>query len=237
MTPAETMKRFPVGLPRILLLLSLQLNLRGCSSLLSVLERSEGTNPLAARSTREVQFAESKQARSSSIASDKTDIGDNGESGDLDRDDYYSNFFGWATPKKRDSGITFDAIVEGFSGGSCYGSGRVKGYSESEMNDSGLTSNISGGDSFDSEMVRSAPVLYGPFGGASLDRGEAGFSFGPQFVSETCSLVSDLEFLDVDCFDGEPVDRFPLSWVFDTLIPFFQSRMRLTKASANQVSD
>ena len=65
---------------------------------------------------------------------------------------------------------------------------------------------------------------------------ESNFSFGAFVISEDCSVDSDFEKFEDDCFSGLAVYRASIKWIFDVFIPYLQSGKRLEPRSARQVS-
>jgi len=82
-------------------------------------------------------------------------------------------------------------------------------------------------------------IIIGDYGVAQdrRDRGDRdeGFVFGSLIISETCSLASDCENNEEDCFEGLPICRCIIPWVFGVFIPYLQAGKCLQLSSANQV--
>ena len=135
---------------------------------------------------------------------------------------------------------------------------------ESRMEGSGLTSNPSDGEtsrrpSVEFDVANDRFVVSGSWPsllnaatsnfkkvwgvedreiGPTAAREEDGFSsfnFGELVISETCSVASDGEKAEEDCFEGWPIYRVTTQWIFDNFIPYLQSGKRLERRNVLQV--
>lgn len=75
----------------------------------------------------------------------------------------------------------------------------------------------------------------GPTAAAGEEDGFSSFNFGELVISETCSVASDGEKAEEDCFEGWPIYRVTTQWIFDNFIPYLQSGKRLERRNVLQV--